>query len=256
MTAATNDAPRLWIAVPAYSGVTSATFVSLMGLTEMWASAGGRARCVTHGGPIVSLLRDQMTEHMVARAGLADIDIVLWLDADMSFEPAEMMAFVQRTPGNAIVTVAGRKKSAEVVWCCELARDQSDADRLPDYLRHLRRGVAGAACVAMRGSTLRRLFEAAREYKHNEVTLREVWPMGVMAVSSAPGAEPVTKFIGEDLGLCFSAQQLGVGTFVDPGVWLGHWDGRTCYGGRLSDGEGVMLDGSRWGSPKAETVDT
>jgi hypothetical protein len=234
--------PVLWIVVPSYGGIEPVTTVSLVGLAGIWSKAGGVVKMLTAGGPIVGLLRDEMTASLMAR-GVERDDLVLWLDSDMSFDAVEVVRWLDRVPHGAIVGVAGRKKQEPAVWCCELDDDPALAVPLPAHLSHLRVGTVGGACLAMRGSTLARLWDAAVPYVLGQRELREVWRCGVFTTRDAEGSDPRRQFWGEDTGLCLLARSAGVAVLVDPTVWLGHHDGRTCYGGRLADGIGHTMDG-------------
>jgi hypothetical protein len=232
--------PILWIMVPSYGGIEAVTTLALVGLSGVWTRAGGGVRMITAGGPIVGLLRDEMTASLVGR-GVGPDDLVLWLDSDMSFDAVELAEWLDRVPHNAIVGVAARKKQEPAVWCCEL--DEGQGPALPERLAHLRPGTVGGACLAMRGSTLATLWAAAQPYRLGHRELREVWRCGVVWTAEREGQEPWRQFWGEDLGICMLARSVGVAVLVDPSVWIGHHDGRTCYGGRLADGIGHTMDG-------------
>lgn len=235
--------PALWVVMPVYGGVHEATMGSLVHLSAIWAAHGGAVKMQCVGDTIISIARDRLTQAVV-EAGAADEDVVLWLDADMSFEPGEVAQWLADTPGNAIVAVPGRRKCLEVVWCCEPSADQSAIARLPEGYRHLLVGVCGGACVAMRGSTLRRLYEAGEPYVYGEQWRREVWCAGIVAMPTVEDRTVTRRqYVGEDIGMCIQAAGLGVACLIDPSIWLGHHDGRTCYGGRMGDGQGVTLRG-------------
>jgi hypothetical protein len=234
--------PRLWIVVPSYGGIEAPTTLALVGLSGIWSAAGGTVHMLTAGGPIIGLLRDELTASLMGK-GVEPNDVVFWLDADMSFDAPELVRWLDRVPHGAIVGVAGRKKQDPPVYCCELDDDPALAVPLPAHLSHLRVGTVGGACLAMRGSTLGRLWDTAAPYVLGHRQLREVWRCGVFLTSDAVGSTPRRQFWGEDTGLCLLARSAGVAVLIDPTVWLGHHDGRICYGGRLADGLGHTMDG-------------
>lgn len=225
--------PYLWIVMPTHGGVHAATTGCLLALAAAWAGSGGGVRMLSHQGSLIALQRDRLTR-AVLDAGAGDADIILWFDSDMSVDPPELARFLLRTPMNAVVGVPGRKKQDEVVWCCEVDEDQSAAEGLPESLSHLIAGRAGGACMAMRGATLRRIFEHSPSYTDGKRELREVWMCGPYTVNGQ-GGEQVRLFIGEDIGFGLRAQDAGVATLLDPTVTIWHHDGGQKFGGKFGD---------------------
>jgi hypothetical protein len=207
--------PALVLALPWYGGVKTPTAVSVLRLASAWTStvylsAAERSQ--------VEVARDLLTDR-IATSAAPDDAVVLWVDADMTFDNVEVGRMIAAVRDGEIVGAAGRQKRAEVRFC---VRHLTPG---PDDGRGWVRGMTGGAVVAMRVSTLRRLHGAGRPYRVGGEWIRQVWPVGIDAEG---------EHTSEDFGMFALAQAIGIDTYVDPWVTLGHI-GDHEYTGRLAD---------------------
>lgn len=208
---------RLVLCLPWYGGVEPSCALSIAMLCAAWSSAGvGGLRIHTASLSPTQRARDEVTHRAIA-AGLDDDDVLLWIDSDMGFDSGEVLRMAMRTGPCRIVGAAGRKRTDDaVVYCCAPSGPMDSEGLVP--------GEVGGACVAMRGATLKRLYEAGSPYTVSSEKRREVWPCG-----------PVDgDWMGEDIGMCRLAASIGIEVMIDAGVRLEHY-GVKGFNGRLSD---------------------
>ena len=213
--------PPLILALPWYGGVCTRTAACALKLASAWESM---VYLSTAERSQVEIARD-LISHSVATSAAPDHAVVLWLDADMTFNVEDIARMVANVEHGEIVGAAGRQK-IETVRFCARELDVSSTDR-----RGWVRGHTGGAVVAMTLGTLRALHRGARAYTVGGAHLREVWPTGI-------GDDG--QHLSEDFGMFAQAERLGVVCWVDPWVTLGHL-GEHEFGGRLAD----ALMGSR-----------
>lgn len=220
----------IFVAIPAYGGVTTETAQSLLNEAAAAREVGVEMRfAFLSGCSLITHARNQLAKDFLD----SDCERMVFIDADVAWEPGAVLRLVSH--GKDVVGGAYRFKSDDenypVIWPDGAGLVQEDGliavKSLPGGFLQISRAA------------LEKLRRWDREYVHHGQTFHGFF--------HAPIAEGM--MFGEDAAFCFDWRRAGGQVWLDPELTLTHVDGIRKYTGSV----GSWLKEERWRSTLTPT---
>lgn len=208
---------RLAIATPAYGQmVTQAFAISLQQTTAMFERAGRPLVWLTNA---LANVRHGRNELVAACLALPEMTHLLWIDADISYDPADVLKLLAYE--RDIVAGAYRKKQGTIEFAMRLVVDDDGMTRqLANGL--LEADYAGLGFMLIRREVFLRLIEAYPERAMPQAAHPSFPALKPWTFDLHPDGIEVHGIHGEDVGFCRLWRSIGGAIWIDPAIKLTH----------------------------------
>lgn len=205
---------RVFIAIPSYGPLPTLTAFSLFQSCPELSAAGIELElCILNGHCHV----DDARNHLVSRFLESSADDLLFIDADMGWQPKELVRLLSHD--RDVVAGAYRQKKDDEEFPCRLlpgpimadSEGLIEAEAVPTGMLKIRRAVL---------ERMAKRFPSYRPEAGSSHTVSEIF-----CRATIDGTR-----IGGDYHFCYRWREMGGRIFVDPELWLEHV-GEQCWQG-------------------------
>ncbi len=203
---------QVMVATPSHDGKVRVEYAYAMGESIRLCARAGVSLCPVYfpGESILPWARNELLAIAVA----SGVDQVIWIDADMAWEP------------DSIIRLLGHEVDVVGYPCVKRTDDEAyNVKARPDQLVANDRGLmqvlsVGTGFLRMSRSAVKALWDNSRPYNTPNGERRNVFEIGIMQ------GEPIS----EDVMTCGKLAALGFPVHIDPSVTCSHVGSKTFTG--------------------------